>query len=117
MIGETLYTYDTNRRRYYNADGTKRSDPDPAHYWEAHTVTGETRNSWILDNGRYKVDKKTLELRGIREFYALARYAFTETQKDDAMWHKEHRHDIVRRVEHADTATLRKIAALLDESA
>ena len=113
MIGETLYTYDENRRVYKNDDGTRRMTPNPAHYWRAHIVTGETRTSWILDDGAYKADKKTLELRGIREFYALARYAYTEAQKADALWRAQHEQEIRDRLRDTDTATLRKIAALL----
>ncbi len=110
MIGETLYTYDTNR---LNDDGTKRSNPNLRHYWKAHTVTSETRTSWILGNDEYRVDKKTFELRNIREFCALAPYAFTEQQKVDAGWRELNRRKIIEAVERVDIATLRKIGALL----
>lgn len=105
-IGDTLYTYDVNRRRY---DG---GQIDRSYHWQEHTITGETRICWVLSGG-YKVDKKTLELRGIREFYGLDRYAYTPDQKADREWRTAHMRDIERAVEKADTAMLRKVAALL----
>jgi hypothetical protein len=112
MIGETLYTYDTNRRRYTNESGEKLSSPDPAYHWCAHKVIGENKVSWYLD-GNYKVDKKTLELRGIREFYGLHKTAYTAEQKADKEWRDKNHRRIIKAVESADTALLRRIDALL----
>jgi hypothetical protein len=112
MIGETLYTHDTNRRKYVD-DGNGCQVADPSFHWRAHTVTGENKVSWILDNGEYKADKKTLELRGIREFYGLSHRAYTQADMEDALWMSQHYARILDAVRRADVGKLREIAAIL----
>lgn len=111
MIGETLYTYDTNRRVYVG-QGTRRM-PDPEKYWRGHVVIGENKVSWLLEDG-YKVDKKTLELRGIRNFYGLYKQVYTAATKAEKEWRDKNHRRIVKAVECADTTTLRAIDALLN---
>lgn len=112
MIGETLYTFDRNRRVYItNGEGQRVIDTDKM--WRAHTVTGETRDSWILGEPEgYKVNKKTMELR-LREFYGMDRRAYTAAEKEDKVWRDKHARQIIHLVERADITTLRKIAGLL----
>lgn len=106
QIGDTLYTYDTNRRRY------NEGRIDRSYHWRAHTITGENKVCWLLSDG-YKADKKTLEIRGVREFYGLDHFAYTTDQKIDREWYEAHAHEIRYAVESADIPTLRRIAALL----
>lgn len=116
MIGQTLYIRDGNRRRYTNDDGTKRSSPDPRYEFEPIVITGETRDSWTFErHGRLgRVNKKTFKLGGPAVGGpAGSGYAYTAEAMEDELWSGEHRRQIMRRIEHADVATLKKIAALL----
>lgn len=104
QIGDTLYTYDVNRPG-------ARNNPDAA--WFEHTIIAETRQSWILSGYQeYKVDKLTMRLR-LKELYGMSAKVYTPAEKEDKAWHDEHVFVLRRIVEHADTPTLRKIAALL----
>lgn len=89
-IGDTLYIYQYGRT------------------WAEYTIVGETRASWILP-GNLKVDKKAMRLRG-----NPAPRVFTVAEKQEEQWCADHKRGIIRMIEyHADTATLRKIAAIL----
>lgn len=106
MIGTRLYIRDANRR-IRNATG----GIDERARWVGYRVMSETRDSWVLDNG-VKVNRKTLELRGAYR-PGLDNRAYTEAGMADWLWREEHARNILRLVERADTATLRKIAELL----
>lgn len=112
QIGDVLYTRDTNRRHFV-ADEYGNKHVDPAGYWREHTIIGETRQSWVLSGGEgYKVDKQTMRLR-VRELYGMDARAYTLEEKEDCAWRDEHAANVRRLVERADTAMLRKIAALI----
>lgn len=116
MIGETLYIRDGNRRRYTNDAGEKLCSPDPRYEFEPIVITGETRDSWTFERyGRLgRVNKKTGQLGGPAVGGAgESRRAYTAEQMEDALWDQEMRPEIVRAVQSASIATLRKIAALL----
>lgn len=107
MIGTTLYIRDENRRvRDANGNIDERSK------WVGYPVKDETRDSWILGTVLYKVNKKTLELRGAYR-PGLDNRAYTAAEMEDAIWRRENHAAIMRLVQHADTAMLRKVAAAL----
>lgn len=107
QIGDTLYTYNENRRRYGEGRTIDRS-----YHWEEHTITGENRRSWLLSNG-LKADKETLEIRGVRDLFGLDPCVYTPEQKADREWRDKYALRIRQAVEQADIPMLRKIAALL----
>lgn len=107
MIGEILYIYDWNNHVY--RDGARKREP-----WIALKVIGETRTSWVLER-EVRVAKDTMEIRGSLAAGWKSR-AYTEDAKADAEWRDQHEREILRMVERADTATLRKVAAVVGYS-
>jgi hypothetical protein len=112
QIGDTLYTRDGNRRLYQNDDGTPSRSTNERYKWQARKIIRETRDSWILEHDLLKVNKKTLELR-TNGRPGLDRYAYTEQGMEDRIWREMNAHAVYRAVQDADTATLRKVAALV----
>jgi hypothetical protein len=101
-IGDTLYHFNVNRRRY-----TKPTEPGQifgrliyAEHFRPLKVIGETRVSWLLEHD-YKAPKK-----GGGGFY-------TEQQRDDAIWLNEHRHRIREILDRATADQLREVAKIL----
>jgi hypothetical protein len=107
MIGETLYIYDQNRV----VRGPDRVIDFARSHWRAYKVEGETRTSWLLQDG-VKVEKETLQIRG-KVSPGWSPRAYTEQQKSERVWLQTHQRHILRLVERADCATLRQIAALV----
>lgn len=105
-IGDALYTRDIKRRVYKDDNGDRSSRPNPRYYWRAHTIIGETRDSWVLDNGArsLKVAKSDLRLRG--ELYGMGAYAYTAEAKADREWLDEHYTRLLDAVRTANVATL-----------
>lgn len=108
QIGDVLYTYDMSRRKY-DEDGR----PDARSNWKAHAIIGETRVSWIIEDG-YKVEKDTLLLRGIKDFRGLRNRAFAEPEMRDKLWVELNHFRIVDAVERTeDIMKLHQVAVLL----
>ncbi len=112
QIGDILYTRDTNRR-------VRDSNHAfiTAHYWREHIIIGETRDSWILQDGArtLKAAKNDLRLR-LRELYGMDSHAYTPETKADREWLDTNRMRLVDMVRVADVATLRRVAAVLDDA-
>ena len=113
-IGDKLYTYDTNRRRYIDDKGNPARQSNPRYYWQEHTITGETPGTWLLDGGEYKVNKRTLKVTARSRSMALDPHAFTPEQKADREWRDLNYARLLDAVRVADVAKLRAIAAILD---
>jgi hypothetical protein len=113
-IGDALYRFDSNRRVYsLDASGRAHGGPIYAEHFERGEVVGETKFSWLcrITYGEHKVNKKTM----LEASPGWSPYRwYTEAQRDEALWDKRHRREIVARVEQCDAATLRRVQATLD---
>lgn len=114
-IGDTLYRFDQNRRRYRaGPDGRSSGPPIYSEHFEPLVITGETKQSWLCREGYgdAKVNKKTL-----RESNGGFAYSwFTKAQMEDNIWRHEHRHRIREMLDRADAATLRRVAEAIGYS-
>ena len=113
-VGDTLYRFDGNRRVYRREDdGRATGGPIYAEHFSAHTIHGETKQSWLLGiNDPFKVNKATLREAGKSGFHGYQ--WFTEQGREDNIWVHEHRHKIVQKVEREMRAPLlREIASVV----
>lgn len=112
-VGGTVWLFDANRRVYAG----DRSGPLFREHFRAEKVIGETRASWLLDDGN-KIDKSTGQLRapGRGGFFGLSSDVFTTRQAvDDACWINEHRLAIEKLVRNCnDAATLKAVKDILE---
>ena len=106
-IGDKLYTYDTNRRRYIDDKGNPARQSNPRYYWQEHTITGETAGTWLLDGGEYRANKRTLKVTARSRSMALDPHAFTPEQKADREWRDLNYARLLDAVRVADVAKLR----------
>lgn len=106
-IGTRLWRFDENRRVYRD----RNSPPVYEEHFVPDVITGETKGTWLF--GRRSVNKRTLREPSSGGFSGAQ--WFTDAGKEDAIWAKDRRRDIVRLVERADVTTLKKIAALFEE--
>jgi len=116
-IGTRLWSFDENRRRYA-PDGTGVIYEE---HFAAATVLGETKGTWIVGQEgsspftHSTVNKKTLREPAKGGF--SGRQWFTDTGKDSDIWAHSKRRQIVEAVRGCDVPTLKKIAAILEETA
>jgi hypothetical protein len=108
-IGDTVWTYDENRRVYGPDNFTIWEK-----HWRPHTITGETSQSWIAGSGNtyyngFKISKSkgTAKLPHAQKLlsYSLEEIALHKLRY--RAW------DIADRVKMADLETLAQIAALI----
>lgn len=108
MIGKTVWVFDGNRRVYEKpAPGRIYSSGPPIwiKHWDERKVSGETTQSWILDDGR-KVPKKS----------PPSWIAFDWDVVKQREWIHENRHKIARAIDVcADYNKLQAIAAVLSD--
>lgn len=107
MIGQTIWRFDINRRKY-DSDPRSPSSGSPIYreHWVPITVFGETPHFWLAGNKHFpcRVHKE-----GPRPGYA-----FTEQEVDDACWVNKHRGEIVQNISGLrDVETLRRIAEII----
>lgn len=102
-IGDTLWTHGYG----------ENPDHNPERIRLKHTIVGETRQSWLLDNRKnpYKVSKRYLSERipghGWRQWY-------TEQEKVDFAFVRKHAWAVARGVQQVRSAeALKKIAELV----
>lgn len=112
-IGDTLYRFDKNHRVYRrDASGRAVGGPIFTEYFVPHQIVGETKLSWLVGNdGRYKVNKKTLREAGRSGFHGYQWH--TEDGKQDAIWRASHRLGIKTMLDNATTEQLRKVASII----
>lgn len=100
-IGSEIWRYDENRR-VYSKDG--KGGPLFREKWHKVEILGETSRSWITSYYKEKVPKKG----------AHPRWAFAESEIDDACFVHDHRWKIIRAIERVyDADALRQIAAIV----
>lgn len=99
-LGDKVWVFDGNRRRYNQVDGRSSGPAIYAEHFVEQRITGETSRSWIVNGVKYpKSDPSAL---------------CTHEQKEDAIWVNEHRYKIIQMAERCrDAATLRKIAQIV----
>jgi hypothetical protein len=114
-VGSTIWVFDENRRRYPGPVKPGHLWPSGPPIWREHwrttAIKGETRVSWILENGR-KISKRDLVAGKVRGVLT------SEADLDAACYVNEHAHAIserVRRLAGGQKAAevLRQIAALV----
>lgn len=95
-IGDKVWIFDGNRRVY--APGS-HGGPIYREHFVVHTIAGETRSSWVLDNG-WKINKTTGSLRFVgKGNYAVGAQVFTsEYDVEDACYVYDNRPDIANLV-------------------
>lgn len=71
-----------------------------------YTITDETRGTWVLGDGRFRVNKSTLKVADRDGGYQF----YTAQQIEELRWNHIHRAAIVKLIWAADAATLRKVA-------
>ena len=102
-IGDTLYYFDINRRRYAKPEpGRIFGDLIYAEHFEPREIIGENKVSWLMPYGG-KANKKDPKKSGY----------YTAEQMADAIWLKEHRHKIRNMIERASADQVRAIAEIL----
>lgn len=104
-IGDTLFNFDGNRRVYTE----RHSPPVYEKHFKAAQIVGETKQSWVMDRGADKVNKKTLA--------SACRFAdrgyFTALGMESDIWLHDHRHKIVREIESVGVDHLKEIARII----
>jgi len=115
-VGSTVWIFDGNRRVYAKEElmaGKLWPSGPPIwrEHWRTTAIKGETRVSWILENGR-KISKRDLVAGKVRGVLT------SEADLDAACYVNEHAHAIserVRRLAGGQKAAevLRQIAALV----
>ena len=112
-IGDILYRFDENRR-VYDKPGLGGKIIYAEHF-TPFEVVGETRGTWLVrslkGSWEIRVNKKTLctPAKGGRSGDRF----YTAEGRSDNIWRRVHVHWLVRRVEQADTATLKRIAEIV----
>lgn len=116
-IGTRLWRFDENRRIYQD----RASGPTYEGHFEPFVVVGETKGTWKCARNEQahprswsSVNKKTL--REPATYGWRGRQWFTDAGRDAAIWANGRRHEIVSLVQACDVATLKKIAAVLEEN-
>lgn len=107
-VGDSLWVYDRYRPVYDKTGQVVHQR------WSRLSITGETRTSWLLGEAhRLIVAKTDLHIRGEEGRYGVT--AFTESEKDDALWISENRARILEKVQRAGAPLLRRIDEAIDE--
>lgn len=114
-IGDTIYRFDVNRRKYSPpppGSGRIWGDLIYREHFHALKIVGETRHSWVLEHN-YKAKKSDLA-----KPHLPGRTFHTEEQMEENVWRNTHRMKIVDWIQtHATTAQLKQIAEIIGYSA
>lgn len=112
-VGDTLYSFDENRREYARPDKSKGELYGKiiyAAHFKGEVIAGETARSWLVGENRFrgpiKVSKSDLRSAGGARWY-------TERGKADNIFEHEHRYRIVSCVHAATADELRQIAKIV----
>lgn len=98
-LGDKVWVFDGNRRRYNQVDGRSSGPAIYAEHFVECEITSETSRSWIVNGVKYPKSDSAL---------------YTDEQKADAIWVNEHRYKIIQMAERCrDAATLRQIAQIV----
>lgn len=103
-IGDTVYTFDVNRRVYERDEkGKSYGGPIYREHWRPWLIVGEEKRSWLVTYGEGGRPQK------------MAKPQFkTEAEVADACWMNDHRYRLSETLQRCgDVALLRQIAALI----
>jgi len=108
-VGDTVWYFDSNT--------LLRDSQGVVIYrekWHAVTITGDTPQSWLLDN-EFKVNKKTFEIRNAR-YGIRSRIAVDQSEVDMDVWKNGHQWRLMEHIQRtALTPTqLHAIARIVD---
>jgi hypothetical protein len=109
-VGDTLWSFDTNRRKYAGT-GARSGPPIYKDHYLEETIIGETPRSWLVGPQKTKVAKKDLSC---RTEYGFGGY-FTRSVMEDRIWVHENRMAIVQEITYTmDADLLRAVRALIN---
>lgn len=109
-IGQTVYYFDVNHREYTKAPkgkiwGTLIYEK----HFVPHKIVGENEKEYELKNGG-TINKRS----GLMAFWKSRHRVYTEEEKQDYLWARDHKFRIVKKLEmSSDVELLKKIAALI----
>lgn len=109
-VGDILFNFDGNRRSYDPGFG---GAPIYEKHFRQETIVDETKVSWVVGPGKVKVNKKTLE----SACHYGDRGYFTKAGMDADIWLHDHKHKIIREVEHIGVEQLKEIARIVGYNA
>lgn len=120
-IGSVVWRFDSNRRVYDYTKGHRIAGPARRPQWVEWEIRAETARSWIAirkdskitDEAGLRAGGAKIPKRATPEQARQLGFALTEQAVEDDVWLHEHRYRVVVAVEHADVATLRKVAELI----
>ena len=100
-VGDTVYEFNINNRSNIE------------HFREV-TITGETKSCFIIDNGAYQFNKKTMiQSPKIR---TCNRHYYTKQGMEDSIWIKHNRYNLSEKVLRCNNIQiLKQIQELLDD--
>lgn len=113
-IGDTIWSFDINRRVYPEGKGIGRS-PIYSEHFSPHVITGETPKSWIVNEyGKDRKINKITMLESQGQFSPMPWY--TSQGRENRIWVHENRYRIIQTVQNSgDVGKLKRIAAILEE--
>jgi hypothetical protein len=105
-VGQRVWAFDENRRVYTERAGRLSGDLIYAGHFREMKVLAIDKRSYLIGWPDGKGGEKV-------GFAKAERMYYTDQDREDRIWKNDHRYKIVRLVERADVATLRKIAAIV----
>ena len=114
-IGTRLWGFNEDRRVYPPMDDMGRrlsSGPIYAEHFVAVIIDGETPGCWLV--GNRTINKRTLKT-AIKSGFSGTQF-YTDTDKDDNIWRKDHLYKIERSLTGCSTDQLRQIAKIIGYS-
>ncbi len=105
-IGDFIYHFDSNRRKYHSpmpGETFSRGGPIYREHWKAVVITGETKLSWVTSYGKCPKRGGT-------------GWALSEDEVNESVWDHENRYRIGSMVQshhRVSTNKLRQVAALI----
>lgn len=106
-VGDKVFVFDSNYRVYDRSDGKPFGGPVYREHFRERVILGETSRSWLVGYEGWSLTSCTKHpKKGRTALYTLEQIAEEEYRHYNA-------HRIADRVQHADYAVLKQIAALL----
>lgn len=112
-IGQRIWSFDENRRRYAtdSATGRRAGSPIFAAHFEPHTVAGIEARSYLIVRGHPPEGQWNTP---VKVGFDKAERAYrTDDERDAQIWVEDHRWKVVEAVRRADVATLKRVAAVV----
>jgi hypothetical protein len=124
-IGDKVWIFDSNSRKYYDDKGNRTSSPWYRGYFNERYIIGETSQSWIvgyyqnasMDNrNNLKVNKKTLKYSNTNMYGLDGKLYTSEEEIKKLCWLNDNHYKISQMIERCkDYDKLKKIEKILME--